>query len=103
MNLPPPAGHPLTVPPLLACRFWDPTAGRVLVDGTDISRVTLGSLRRHIAVVPQDCVLFNDTIRYNIRWGAGSGVRFGSLCNSRPGVPAHVSSCPGLLVYNMPA
>lgn len=49
------------------CRFWDPTAGRVLVDGTDISRVTLASLRRHIAVVPQDCVLFNDSIRYNIR------------------------------------
>ncbi|EFN54392.1 hypothetical protein CHLNCDRAFT_25066 [Chlorella variabilis] len=56
----------------LLLRFYDPTAGRVLVEGTDISRCTQSSLRRHIAVVPQDTVLFNDTIRYNVRYGRTS-------------------------------
>ncbi|KAL4458403.1 hypothetical protein ABPG75_013268 [Micractinium tetrahymenae] len=53
----------------LLLRFYDPSSGRVLIDGADISTVTLGSLRRAIAVVPQDCVLFNDTIAYNIAYG----------------------------------
>ncbi len=50
-------------------RFYDVTKGRILIDGQDISRVTQKSLRRQIGVVPQDTVLFNDTIRYNIRYG----------------------------------
>ncbi|HYZ32320.1 MAG TPA: ABC transporter ATP-binding protein/permease [Crenalkalicoccus sp.] len=53
----------------LLFRFYDPTAGRVLVDGQDITRVTQDSLRAAIGVVPQDAVLFNDTIRYNIAYG----------------------------------
>ncbi|KAL4429585.1 hypothetical protein ABPG77_008634 [Micractinium sp. CCAP 211/92] len=53
----------------LLLRFYDPSAGRVLINGTDVSTVTLASLRRAIAVVPQDCVLFNDTIGYNIAYG----------------------------------
>ncbi|TNE62622.1 MAG: ABC transporter ATP-binding protein/permease [Alphaproteobacteria bacterium] len=50
-------------------RFYDVTGGRILVDGQDIGTVTQKSLREHIGVVPQDTVLFNDTIRYNIRYG----------------------------------
>jgi ATP-binding cassette subfamily B protein len=50
-------------------RFYDVAGGRVLIDGQDISRVTQSSLRAAIGVVPQDTVLFNDTILYNIRYG----------------------------------
>lgn len=50
-------------------RMFDPTAGRVLIDGTDIRSVTIASLRRHLAVVSQDVVLFDDTIRANIAFG----------------------------------
>ncbi|WP_417317944.1 ABCB family ABC transporter ATP-binding protein/permease [Emcibacter sp.] len=50
-------------------RFYDIAAGHVKIDGQDIRDVTQSSVRRHIGVVPQDTVLFNDTIRYNIRYG----------------------------------
>jgi len=50
-------------------RFYDVSAGRVLIDGQDIRGVTQASLRAAIGIVPQDTVLFNDTIRYNIRYG----------------------------------
>ena len=50
-------------------RFYDVTQGRILIDGQDISQITQKSLRRQIGVVPQDKVLFNDSIRYNIRYG----------------------------------
>jgi ATP-binding cassette, subfamily B, bacterial MsbA len=50
-------------------RFHDVTAGRVRIDGTDIRDVDLRSLRRQIAVVTQDVILFNDTIRANIAYG----------------------------------
>ncbi len=53
----------------LLFRFYDPTAGRILIDGQDIRAVTQDSLRAAIGVVPQDTVLFNDTIRYNIAYG----------------------------------
>ncbi len=53
----------------LLFRFYDVTAGRILVDGQDIRDVTQASLRAAIGVVPQDTVLFNDTIRYNIAYG----------------------------------
>jgi len=53
----------------LLFRFYDATAGRVLVDGQDVREVTQESLRAAIGVVPQDTVLFNDTIRYNIAYG----------------------------------
>ncbi|QQP89664.1 ABC transporter ATP-binding protein/permease [Skermanella sp. TT6] len=53
----------------LLFRFYDPTSGRILFDGADISSVTQASLRAAIAVVPQDTVLFNDTILYNIAFG----------------------------------
>ena len=53
----------------LLFRFYDVTGGRILIDGQDIRSVTQASLRAAIGMVPQDTVLFNDTIRYNIRYG----------------------------------
>ena len=53
----------------LLFRFYDVTGGRVLVDGHDIRDLTQDSLRAAMGVVPQDTVLFNDTIRYNIAYG----------------------------------
>ena len=53
----------------LLFRFYDPTGGRILIDGQDIRKVTQASVRRAIGIVPQDTVLFNDTIGYNIRYG----------------------------------
>jgi ABC-type transport system involved in Fe-S cluster assembly fused permease/ATPase subunit len=53
----------------LLFRFYDLAGGRILIDGQDIARVTQSSLRKAIGMVPQDTVLFNDTIRYNIRYG----------------------------------
>lgn len=53
----------------LLFRFYDVDAGRITVDGQDIRDLTLASLRDAIGVVPQDTVLFNDTIEYNIAYG----------------------------------
>jgi ATP-binding cassette subfamily B protein len=53
----------------LLCRFYDVTAGTIRIDGQDIRTVTQESLRQAIGVVPQDTVLFNDTIYYNILYG----------------------------------
>jgi ABC-type transport system involved in Fe-S cluster assembly fused permease/ATPase subunit len=53
----------------LLYRFYDVTGGRIEIDGQDIRDVTQVSLRSAIGMVPQDTVLFNDTIRYNIRYG----------------------------------
>lgn len=52
----------------LLLRFFDVQAGEILIDGQDISKVTQASLRENIAVVPQDTMLFNDTIYYNIAY-----------------------------------
>jgi ATP-binding cassette, subfamily B, heavy metal transporter len=53
----------------LLFRLYDVSSGRILIDGQDIRYVTQASLRASIGMVPQDTVLFNDTIRYNIRYG----------------------------------
>ncbi len=53
----------------LLTRFYDPTAGRVTVDGVDIRDVTLASLRSRIGLVTQEIILFNDTVRNNIAYG----------------------------------
>jgi len=53
----------------LLYRFYDPSAGRILIDGQDIAEVGQRSLRAAIGIVPQDTVLFNDTIGYNIGYG----------------------------------
>jgi ATP-binding cassette subfamily B protein len=53
----------------LLYRFYDVTGGRVLIDGQDLRDLTQDSLRRAIGIVPQDTVLFNASIRYNILYG----------------------------------
>jgi ATP-binding cassette subfamily B protein len=53
----------------LLFRFYEVTGGRILIDGQDIRDVTQVSLRGAIGMVPQDTVLFNDSVRYNIRYG----------------------------------
>jgi len=53
----------------LLYRFYDPTGGRITIDGQDIAKVQQSSLRAQIGIVPQDTVLFNDTIGYNIAYG----------------------------------
>ena len=53
----------------LIFRFYDTTSGRILVNGKDIRDITQISLRRNIGIVPQDTVLFNDTISYNLKYG----------------------------------
>jgi subfamily B ATP-binding cassette protein MsbA len=58
----------------LVPRFYLPSSGRILLDGHDISDVTLDSLRANIALVSQDVVLFNDTVAANIAYGAMQGV-----------------------------
>ncbi|OGI56051.1 MAG: metal ABC transporter permease, partial [Candidatus Muproteobacteria bacterium RIFCSPHIGHO2_02_FULL_60_13] len=59
----------------LLFRFYDATTGRILIDGQDIRDVTQKSLRRAIGIVPQDTVLFNDTIYYNIAYGRPDATR----------------------------
>ncbi len=51
-------------------RFWNPTKGRILLDGIDIRDLSLESLRRHIAIVSQDVMIFDDTIRNNVLYGS---------------------------------
>lgn len=51
-------------------RFWNPTSGRILIDGVDSQKYTLDSLRANIATVSQDVRLFNDTIRGNVTYGS---------------------------------
>ena len=53
----------------LLFRFYDPSAGRILVDGQDISRIQLASLRAAIGVVPQDTPLFHSDVLENVRYG----------------------------------
>lgn len=54
----------------LLFRFYDPTEGRILIDDQDIKLITQKSLRKALGIVPQDSVLFNDSLLYNITYGA---------------------------------
>lgn len=53
----------------LLYRFFDPTSGDILIGGQNVRDVNLTSLRKAIAIVPQESVLFHDTIKYNINYG----------------------------------
>jgi ATP-binding cassette subfamily B protein len=59
----------------LMFRFCDVTGGRITIDGQDIRQVTQASLRAAIGIVPQDTVLFNDTVEYNIAYGRPGATR----------------------------
>lgn len=50
-------------------RFYEPSQGRILIGDEDIRKVDLESLRGAISIVPQDSVLFHDTIKYNLHYG----------------------------------
>jgi ATP-binding cassette subfamily B protein len=62
-----PSGAGKTTLANLLLRFWDPTAGRILIDGVDLRDFELDHLRRRISLVSQDTYLFNDTLRANVR------------------------------------
>ncbi|MCA3133858.1 MAG: lipid A export permease/ATP-binding protein MsbA [Rhodocyclaceae bacterium] len=68
-----PSGSGKTTLAHLIPRFYQPTAGRILLDGQDLRSLTLESLRGNIALVSQDVALFNDTVAANIAYGAGAG------------------------------
>jgi len=53
----------------LLCRFYDPTSGRILIDGTDLRDFSISSLRERIAIVTQETILFNETVGHNIAYG----------------------------------
>ncbi len=79
----------------LLFRFYDATGGRVLIDGQDVRSVTQHSLRAAIGVVPQDTVLFNDTIRYNIAYGRAGATRPRSSRGARwPRCMTSCCACP---------
>jgi ABC-type transport system involved in Fe-S cluster assembly fused permease/ATPase subunit len=59
----------------LLYRFYDVNGGRITIDGQDIRQVTQASLRQAIGIVPQDTVLFNDTVEYNIAYGRPGATR----------------------------
>ncbi|MEZ5709350.1 MAG: ABC transporter ATP-binding protein/permease [Blastomonas sp.] len=68
----------------LLFRFYDPQSGRIEIDGQDIAAVTQTSLRQSIGIVPQDTVLFNDTIGYNIGYGR-DGASSGEIADAAHG------------------
>ena len=82
----------------LLYRFYDLSGGHILIDGQDIGKVTQKSLRAAIGMVPQDTVLFNDTIRYNIRYGRweASDAEVEEAARARPDRPLHPSLAQGL-------
>jgi subfamily B ATP-binding cassette protein MsbA len=64
----PSGGGKTTISNLLP-RFWDPTGGRITIDGVNVKEATMASLRAQLALVTQETVLFNDTVRANIAYG----------------------------------
>jgi ATP-binding cassette subfamily B protein len=79
----------------LLFRFYDATGGRVTIDGQDIREVTQETLRRAIGIVPQDTVLFNDTIWYNIAYGRPDSTREEIVAAARAAhIHAFIESLP---------
>ena len=79
----------------LLYRFYDPTAGAITIDGQDIALVQQSSLRSAIGIVPQDTVLFNDTIEYNIGYGRdGAGRDEVDLAAKGAAIDQFISALP---------
>ncbi len=76
----------------LLYRFYDVTGGRITIDGQDVRDVTQGSLRAQIGIVPQDTVLFNDTIGYNVGYGL-EGASQGEIEEAARGAAIHDFIC----------
>ncbi len=80
----------------LVTRLYDPTAGRVLLDGVDAREVTLGSLRRQVVMVPQEAFLFSGTVRENITFGRGQVAEADIVAVAeRVGLPRVLRAGPG--------
>jgi subfamily B ATP-binding cassette protein MsbA len=62
----------------LAARFYDPTGGRIEIDGQDLRSISMNSLRQQMGIVTQDVILFNDTVRNNIAYGE-SGIELNQI------------------------
>lgn len=69
-----PTGSGKTTIAWLLLRFYDVSSGRILIDGQDIKSLDVGSLRRHIGIVPQNPTLFSGSVADNIRWGDDTAV-----------------------------
>ena len=54
---------------ILIPRFYDPTAGRIIVDGVDLKQIRIEDLRKLMGIVTQETILFNETVRSNISYG----------------------------------
>ena len=67
----------------LLYRFYELEEGQITVDGQDIKKMKIEDLRSNIAIVPQDCVLFNDTVMYNIGYGGVRDPEFTKLIDNR--------------------
>ncbi len=72
----------------LLSRFYDPSSGRIFIDGIDIREVTLSSLRSQIGLVTQDLILFNDTVRNNIAYGL-EDISLDSIIKAAKAAKAH--------------
>jgi subfamily B ATP-binding cassette protein MsbA len=72
----------------LLSRFYDPTSGRIMIDGIDVKEVTLSSLRSQLGLVTQETILFNDTVRNNIAYGLGD-VPFEGIVEAARAAQAH--------------
>jgi ABC-type multidrug transport system fused ATPase/permease subunit len=66
----------------LLYRFYDITGGQILIDGQDIKEMKIADLRNNIAIVPQDCVLFNDTVMYNIAYGGIGNAKIAEIIDN---------------------
>jgi subfamily B ATP-binding cassette protein MsbA len=77
-------------------RFYEPTAGRIVIDGVDTREIRLSSLRSLTGIVSQDTVLFNDTVRNNIAYGAGTHFSDAQIIAAAKAANAHgfVSELP---------
>ena len=79
-------------------RFYDVTAGAILIDGVDIRDVTLASLRAQIGIVTQDTVLFDDTIARNIAYGVPGATREADRSGRARGARARLHHGPARAV-----
>jgi ATP-binding cassette subfamily B protein len=95
-----PSGSGKTTIGRLLCRFYDPSEGSILIGDTNIKAVTQRDLRSHIGVVPQDTVLFNETLRYNVEFGS-VGCEDGTKLHMTPEQAADEASL-GPFVDNLP-